>query len=315
MRLLILALLGTIWGCSTIQKYSLRSTSGLFRDSNARMARERDWEFFRASAPGNLKFMELLSLQDKDNLVLLATLAKGYAGYAFSVHETLFLEDSILGLENSVNFKSAISLYTRSLDYGLVFLDKKGISKRDLLNLNDHELKIKLGKKLSDRDLEGVLYLAQSWGSLINLQKDNMSLVSQVPRVKILFDFVCKEDPKIDDGVCDLFFAQYEAARPKMLGGNPQLAKELYMDAMSRNPKNLLIRISYIQYLLLPAFESDLYEMESKILKQEFAEWDNLNRDSLEDHSSYRVNEDLNLYNAVAKKRFEIIEKNKAKIF
>lgn len=315
MRFIYLSFFLSLLGCSTIQKWGLRSTSPVFRESNARMARERNWEFLKESAPGNLKFLELLSLQDKNNTILLGTLAKAYAGYAFAIYETLYFEDSILGVNDSQAFKQAIDLHTRALDNGLNFLDKKGISRKELLELDEGDLLTKLGRKLDDEDLEGALYTAQAWASLINLQKDNMNLISQVPRVKIIFDFVCKEEPKIDNGVCDMFYAQYEASRPKMLGGNPQRGRELYADAMVKYPKNLLIRMNYIQYSLLPSFEAEQYEVQAEILRKEFAIWENLNRDNLVDESPYRIHEDLNLYNAVAKKRFEIIEKHKAKIF
>ena len=50
-------------------------------------------------------------------------------------------------------------------------------------------------------------------------------------------------------------------------------------------------------------------------LIEEFAKWEDLNRDNLEDKSEYKVVEHLNLYNAIARKRFELIELNKKKIF
>lgn len=301
-------------GCSSLQKWTLRSNSSLFQRTSGDLMKEGDWDFFRASTPGNLKFVELLWQQDPDNLKLLSVLVKGYAGYAFAVPETLYFGDELAQVDESKWKKEAITYYTRSLDYGLQYLGKKDISHSDLLG-DEQKLFKKLKDELDEDDLMATLYFAQSWGSLINLQKDNVALVAQIPKVKVLFDWVCKVDPNIDENVCDIFYAQYEASRPRMLGGNPEKAKKLYQEAITRHPKNQLIRMNYIQFVVLPAYDQENYEKQASVLKEEFQKWQDINRDDLKNHSSYKNEESLNLYNAIAKKRFELIEKNKSTIF
>ncbi len=314
MRMPYLLLL-LLFSCGTIQKMGLRSVGPLFKNAGDLSVRERDWNFFKASAPGNLKVSELLYLQDTENEVLLRSLVKGYAGYAFGVSETLMLGDELSGSESTENRREAIVMYTRSLDYGFDYLEKQGIKRNDVLTFSEDDLLKKFDHELNEEDYSVVVYTAQAWASLINLQKDNMNLISHIPKVKIFFDWVCRKDPKVELGVCSIFFAQYEGSRPKMLGGNPEKGRILYEEAMLKYPKNLLIRMGYIQNMLLPAFDKELYEKEARILTEEFAKWEDLNRDDLQNHSTYRVKEDYNLFNAIAKKRFEIIEKNKSKIF
>ncbi|MBA2406095.1 MAG: hypothetical protein H0V66_15070 [Bdellovibrionales bacterium] len=315
MRYMILLLSFTLVGCSSLQRMAIRSASPMFVDGSNKLTSERNWEFFRDAAPGNLKFLEMVYLQDRDNLELLGTLVKGYAGYAYAVPETLAFGDDLAGVEDSIHKKNAIDHYTKSLDYGLDYLRKKGIKQKDLLGMDEDKLKKIIKDKLDKRDYTAVLFMAQSWGSLINLQKDNVALVSHVPKVKLLFDWVCGKDPSIENGVCDIFNAQYEASRPLMLGGNPAKAKQLYAAAIKERPRHLLLRLGFIQFSVLPAFDLETYETEAKILKEEFAKWENINRDTLEDTSDYKAVEHLNLYNAIARKRFEYIEKNKKRIF
>lgn len=313
MALHLFPLLLLLLSCS-LQKVALRSSTPIFLKSSEGLLTEGNWDFFQKSTPGNLKFMELIWQQDKENLQLLSLLIKGYAGYAYAVPETLAFGDELAGLEDSPWKKEAIIFYTRALDYGLLYLDKKGIKRKNLL-ANDET---KLAKRLEDLtkdDATALLYTAQAWGSLINLQKNNVALITQVPKVKLIFDFVCKMKPDIDHNVCDIFNAQYESSRPKMLGGNPERGEELYLAAIKKYPHHLLIRINYIQFLLLPAFEAEKYEQQSSVLKEEFVKWENINRDNLENQSSYKDYQELNLYNSIAKKRFELIEKNKSKIF
>ena len=307
-------LLGAV-GCGSIQKRVIRSASPVFHRSTAALTKENNWEFFKESLPANLKFLELLWQQDQDNLALLGILVKGYAGYAYAVPETLAFGDEVSGVDDSQYKKEAVFFYTRALDYGLLYLSRKGVKRSDLLSMGENKLSKKLRKKLDQEDLPALMYMAQSWGSLINLQKDNIALVSQVPRVKVLFDHVCKEDPKLEHNSCEIFNAQYEAARPAMLGGNPKKAEELYQKAIKDHPQHLIIRLGYIQYLLLPAMDGERYEKEAAVLRDEITKWSDINRDGLENKSEYKNASDLNLYNAIAKKRFEMIEKNKNKIF
>jgi ribosomal protein S13 len=173
-----------------------------------------------------IELFEILRGQDKENYKLLSVLIKSYAGYAFGVHETLAIEDEIAGVGESQAKRNAIIFYTRAFDYGLLYLKHKGIKRSDLLSNDFDRLKLKL-KLFDEDDVIALLYTAQSWGSLINLQKDNIALVSQIPNVKLIFDHVCSLKPNVDFNVCDMFFAQYESTRPKILGGNPEKGEAL----------------------------------------------------------------------------------------
>ncbi len=311
----LLIFLILLTGCSSIQKWAVRRSSPVFHKAGEQLTKEDSWVFFRNSAPGNLKFLELVYLTDPENMTLLPTVIKAHAGYAYAVPETLAFEDELLGNFESPNKTEAIHHYTRALDYGVHYLGNRDISKEDLLNLPEEKLRKKLDDETDEDDLVAMVYMAQSWGSLINLQKDNVSLVSQIPRVKILFDHVCSVKPDIENGICDIFMAQYEASRPRMLGGNPEKAKELYSSAMKKYPQHLLIPLNMIQYIHLPAMDAEEYEKLATFMKTELNEWGSKKRDNLADETRYRKSRDLNLYNAVAKKRLEIIEQNKKKIF
>lgn len=313
MSLYLLPLFLVLTSCS-LQKLALRSSTSILEKSSEGMMKEGNWDFFRQAAPSNIKFLEVLWMQDKDNLRLLSALIKSYAGYAFTVSETLLISDELRGLEDSPWKHQAISFYTRALDYGVFYLGKKGLTPDDLLTLSEADLKTKL-KRLDEEDITALLYLAQAWGSLINLQKDNVVLVAQVPKVKLLFDHVCEKKPNIDNNVCDIFYAQYLSSRPKMLGGHPEKGEELFLQAIENHPRNLLIRVTYLQQVVLPAYDQDKYEKQAKILQKEFANWEDLKRESLKNESLYYNFENLNLFNAIAKKRFLLMEKNKKHIF
>lgn len=313
MRWYCLPLFLAFSGCS-LQKLALRSSTPIFENSSNALVKEGNWNYFSQATPGNLKLLELLWDQDKDNTRLQGILVKGYAGYAFAVPETLYFEDVLTDKEESEAKKEAIYFHTKALDLGVSYLEKKGIKKEELLS-SDESLLVKKLNKLDEDDFVALAYLGQAWGSLINLQKDNVALVSQVPKVKLLFDRVCREKPDFENNMCDLFYAQYEASRPKMLGGNPEKGKALFLEAIKKSPYNQLIKLNYLQYVVLPGFDEEAYEEMAKVLKAEFKDFDNLGRETLSNLSPYKDHVELNLYNGIAKKRFEIIEKNKKNIF
>ena len=311
---LIFLMLIFITSCSSLQKWAVKRSSPVFHRAGEQLTKEDSWEFFKNSAPGNLKFIELVYLTDPENLALLPAVIKAHTGYAYGVPETLTFADELKGID-SPHKKEAIHHYTRALDYGVYYLGQKDISREDLLNLPEEKLLKKLQDETDEDDLVAMVYMAQSWGSLINLQKDNVALVSQIPRVKILFDYICQAKPEIENNICAIFMAQYEASRPRMLGGNPEKARELYASAMKKNPYHLLIPLNLIQYIHLPAMDGEEYEKLAATLKTEFEEWGKKNRENLKDESRYSKHRELDLYNAIAKKRFEIIEQNKKTIF
>lgn len=302
-KLIILALLGS---CSSIHKMGVRSVSPSFEESAAHLTQERSWEFFKDATPGNIKFLEHFVLNDPTNLILRRVLIKTYVAYAYAVPETLAYDDQLALTEDLKHQQEATVHYTKALDYGLEYLSKKEISRKNLLTLDEDKLIKKLKRETSRDDLLAILYTAQAWGSLIKLHKKDLP---QMARVKVLFDYVCEEDPSIENGACDLFFAQYESSRDSQKG------KQLFLKAMEKYPKHLLIRVSYLQHVSLPTFDQEEYDKQALILKDEFHKWEDLNRDNLENTSSYKGQERLNLYNAIARKRFEIMESHKSKTF
>lgn len=309
MQTVLVLMILAFMGCSSVQKMAMRSATPVMVEGADKFSHERNWELFREAMPGNLKFYEVLYLQDTDNLELLGAVVKGYAAYSFGVEETLALGDRLDGFDDSYHTQNAIELYTRSLDYGLDYMHKKGLKRSDLLNMGDGELKKKLSKAFDREDYKVILFTAQSWVSLIKLQTQNPILNSHLPRAKVVFDWVCGEERNIENGVCDLYFAEYAAAL------TPESSKQLYQAAIKKRPLSLLVRVSYIQHILMQEKNLSAYEVEAKTLKEEFQRWRNLNRDTLDDNSDYKAEEQLNLFNAIAEKRFQFIEKNKKKIF
>lgn len=307
-------------GCGSLQKAAVSTTAGLIYDASKEIETETNWELFKKGVPANLKFMEGLLEVDPDNEELLVSLVKGYAGYAYGVSETLALEEKLKGQTRSSHHQT-LAHYSRAIQYALVYLSQKGVSYNDLQKAtrSDAGLPGLLKKHLdadSLKDRELVAFAAQAFAGYINLRRDEMSIVAQLPVAKGLFDWVCEAEPKINYGACDIFYAAYEAGRPKTLGGNPEKGKRLFLKALKKYPHNWLVRMSYVQYVILPQKDGKAYQEQKNYMKK----WPQMMRENqywapYAQGSSAFENKGLGIYQSLALRRYEIIESHKSQIF
>ena len=320
MNQILLAILSLIvaTGCSSVQKLGLKATADMLDKANREMTREPDLSFFAKATPGNIQLMEGLWYVDQSNQVILSNLIKGYGGYGFAIAETNYLEYQLQDIAQNPHKKSAITAYSKAFNYGLKYFKLKGITPNILKNPTKVEqLREQLSEKLDEDDKVAAFYTAQAWGGLINLQRNNMALMNQVINVKALMDWVCSQDPNFENGSCNLFYAMYEASRPPMLGGSLEKAKTLFESFIEKYPYHLFARVAYIQYYVIPMMDEDLYAEQSEVLAKQLKEWSkvlNVGEDT-EQKSPYLKHSQFNLYNAVAQKRYEIIESLKNEIF
>lgn len=318
-KLLVALIFATIFSsCSLIKKSVLAPTGMLIYDASFDQQIENDWEMFEKSLYGNIKLLESFLSQDEGNKNLLAALVKAYAAKGFAIDETYYLKDHLQENEKSQHLEAALISYTKALHYGLRYFAERGIRSdilSDLVNSPD-KFKSLLESELSNstRDKEVVIYTAQSLASLVNLQRTNMKIISYLPLAKSMFDWVCEKEPTINFGTCDIFFASYDAGRPKMLGGDPQKGKRRFIEAVKNYPNNYLVRISYIQYFAIPMIEEDIYnEQKEEIEKfeKEFEAAKYWKGEKIE----LPTKNYLNVFNLIALKRLNIIKKFEKNIF
>lgn len=320
--LTLLAVSFSLSSCGFIQRIGIGTTSPIFYKASQGMQSQSDFENFEKSVLGTLMLTEgLLSLKPGD-MNFLATLTKGYAGYAFAVNETYYLQDLYEEKDESSHKEKAVINYSKAMEYGLQYMGKEGVTYQMLQkSVSDKEGVVGLLEDEMDndiRDLEVVLFTAQSLASMINLQKDKMTLVSQLPIAKGMFDWVCSKKPDIHYGACDIFFASYEAGRPAMLGGNPSKGKEIFIKLIQNQPHNWLARVAYIQFYAIPQAEEADYKSQKSLLEK-FTKLHKEEKVWMPDNQSASnpaFGEDmLRVYQTIAIKRFEYIKKYESDLF
>ena len=306
--------------CSGVQKVAIGQTGQIIYNASFEQQVENDWQMFTTTLDANIKLMDAFLSQDKTNKDLLASLVKAYVAKGFAIEETKYLEEKFQDIDkqDSKHFKRALFSYTRALNYSLDYLQASGIE-RNILSKNISKLDNitkALSENLSDdkRDVELVAYLAQALGGLIELQKDNMRVVSYAPVLKTLFDWSCAKDPTISIGVCDIFYATYDSSRPTMLGGNPKRGKQRFEEAITKWPDNWLVRTSLVQYHSIPMMD----DMEFRKQKLFFSGVSlNFEDDQLWKGGEMKAPKKsyTNVFNMIAIRRMEIFKKYEKEIF
>jgi hypothetical protein len=299
---------------------AINSAGDLLYKASGSVETEANIDMIRQALPGNLALIEGLLSESRDNEEILATLTKGYSGHAFAINETDLLIDLWENKTDEVNKLNALKNYSKAMNFGRRYLKLKNIEWSDIVSKASDAAAIMhlFDKNLSNSkmDLETVMFTAQSLGSMINLQKDNIALISELPIVKSMFDWVCMKNPSINYGMCDIFNATFEAGRPKMLGGNPEKGKEIFEKAIGKHPHNWLIRIAYIQYYLIPQSDEDGFKVQMDYLKSVSETFEKSliypNNGVVQD---WNREEHLKFYQALAVKRYQLLEKYKKNLF
>lgn len=300
---------------------AVSGSSGLLYSASSDLETESNYDMFKIGVPGNLLLVEGLLSEAPENQNILSTLTKGYAGYAFAINETDMLNEEWGELKTELGKSQALFNYTRAFHFGLRYLKIHKIELSALIaKINEPQGIIHfLDRRLSadKRDLEVTLFTAQSFAALINLQKDNISLVAQLPVAKAMFDWVCMKDPKINYGTCDIFYGAYEAGRPKMLGGNPEKGKDIFLRAIENHPHNWLIRMSYMQYYLIPQNDKEGFDQQVEYFKGKQDEFNAFHVYSSEfaKEISWSRETHLRFYQSLALKRFELMNKYQKQFF
>lgn len=321
MRHFIITSLSLIFftSCSLTRKAAISTTSGMLYKASFEVENQRDWNFMKNSMPSNLLLMESLLHLSPGDQDLLLSLLKGHFAYGFGVYESLYLDDFLKDVENSSHKKNALIHYSKSIQYALRYLEEEGVEYATLkkkVSVNNG-VKEYLNDKLSSsdlKDLEAVLFFAQSLGGSINLQKSDMEMVGELPLVKEMFDWVCSARSDINFGVCDLFYGMYDASRPRMLGGNPERGKKTFKNFIEKMPENYLGRVAYLQFYVIPMSDEEEYQVQKEkllALKRKFE------REKIFSPSRGKDNilDRLRIYQSIAFKRFEIILKHEKEIF
>jgi hypothetical protein len=270
-------------GC--IQTIAVSTVGGMVDQGFSAFTEDDDLAFVETALPANLKLLEVMLKTSPDNERLLRLASEGYSSYALG-----FLEDT--------NATRARAFYLRGKEYGLRLL-KQHAAVATALDGSAEDLKAALAK-LGKDDVPAVFWTGFAWGSYIWLSLTEPDAIADLGRAEALMSFVAERDPGFYYGGAHMFLGTLYGSRPKMFGGNIELAKKHFERAEQLNGGKFLM--GYV------------YEARSVAVQtQDEALFDSLltkvNTASLEILPEFRLG------NAIAKKKAALLMSRKSELF
>jgi len=197
-------------GCS-LNSLALRSTAGLLDRGVAAYYEEADPQLAREAMASQLKFVEGLLQSAPQDQRLNRLAGEGFGGYTF-----LFIEDS--------QPERAKALYLRGRDHALMSLSgRPGLANLSAMTADDLERAL---QSAGPAEAPALFWAAFCWSGFINLSKDSPEAVVELPKTVSIMKRAHELAPDYDFAGSDLFFGVYYASRPRLLGGDPEKAKE-----------------------------------------------------------------------------------------
>jgi TRAP transporter T-component len=260
-------------------KLTVNTTSKVLERAQPAMRQEADYELAARSLPATLKTIEGFHLVDPDNRRLKALLAEGYCQYA-----TGFVEDEWEAAELDKRFdeaeyhsQRATKMFLRCMGYGLELLG--GDWDKAIAGDVDAFRKRVAGADADQRD--GMLWTAIGLAGAINQNKDDIALISHLPKARALLERVVALDDVASDGdpaaraLPHIALASMAVAMSKALGGNPQLGARHFRRAMELTKKKfLLVQVFYARRYAVAVQNRELFHKSLvEVLQTDPAVW------------------------------------------
>lgn len=234
-----------IAGCD-LKKITVDQTAAVLKAGGSAFDQETDPEFAREALPASLKTMESFLVANPTQPILLELLAQGYMSYSFA-----FIENDSEQMQESDPPKAehlrhrAQSMYWRARTYGMRLLALKHPDVADALHHSKMPTDEQLAK-MKKEDVPGLFWTANPWAAAINLGKDDMMLVAQLPIAKKLITRCAELDENYFHAGPRMTWGAMEAGLPKALGGRPDLAREQFQRAiMLTEGHDLMTRVMF----------------------------------------------------------------------
>jgi tetratricopeptide (TPR) repeat protein len=227
---------------------------------------ENDLDFVRQAAPGNLVTLASFLYSSPKSRYLLESCAQGFSEYTFG-----FLEDDIEIIPDDDKHENqrkaligrATDLYDRALGYALRLIateDKhfEAAFKKDVAATEAE------AKKLDKDSTAGLLFAGISLASAINLNRNDVARVVDLPKAVAMIKRSYELDPKFHNANAAMLLGVVYSSQGKAMGGNPELAKKYFDEAIANTGgKFLLIKVMSARFYAVvmqdrPLFESTL---------------------------------------------------------
>jgi len=195
--------------------------------------KESDLIVAESGITSNLKLMEVLLESNPKNKLLLNNLAFGFCAYTLSFVEYAMEKAEFEENDNLADFhrNRARKLYLRSRQYGFrsLSLSKNGTRFVQLITTNkiDMDAIKKQLQYISADQYEGLFWTTISWGSYLQISRDNISELAMVPVFRLMNQRIQALNSKFFFGMPVMIDAMLYAM-PPMIGGDEVISNKKF---------------------------------------------------------------------------------------
>ena len=241
---LLLFLICLLMACATSKTMTVGATASLLEDIAKSAYRQSDLRLIREGMPSYLMLIDGMVEAVPDNERLLISAAQGYASFA-----SAFIQDE--------DKDYARVLYTRAKDYALRALEQIGI--KDPLSIPFDAFEEAL-RALGKKDVPYIFWAASCWGNWINLSQGSIEALAELPRVELMMKKVLDLDERFYYGGAHIFMGILEASKPRIAGGNLNIARDHFRKAIELGDgKFLMTEVYFADYYARKAFDRELF--------------------------------------------------------
>jgi len=203
-------------GCSLRSNLTIWAMYPVLDGTIESLLAETDIEFARTGLEADLKLLEGLIRRRPVDRALLIFAAQGFTGYTM-----LYLDDEP---------DRARIFYERARHYGMraLELSVEGISEADA-PLKTYNERI---SRLTKQDIAAAYWTASAWALRIDLERASTAALAESPRATGLMQWVLDREPHFYYSGPLWFFGFYYASLPPLLGGDPDLSRKYFEQAM-----------------------------------------------------------------------------------
>ncbi|MBK7778894.1 MAG: hypothetical protein IPI43_33075 [Sandaracinaceae bacterium] len=240
---LVLALLAALscgYACDTTV-LAASSTAKVFDRAAPAFEEYFDYELAGQAAPGSIMQLEGVLRVVPDNEMVLERLCRAYIGYTFG-----FIEDAIEVAELEGNYDEADRqrgrarmFYRRARDLAVHWMSLDHDGFQDAVDGGLEPFEAWLANNFEDPEDAGILlWTGYAWGSYINMSKDDMAAVADLPYARALAEHSRRLDATYYHGAATTFLAVIQT---NMLGGDLDVAQADFERALEISERRALV--------------------------------------------------------------------------
>ena len=247
-------------GCD-IAKFTADSTAGVFERAAPAFESYWDYDLAGEAVPATIVQLEGIVRVVPDNDAILAQLSQAYIGYAYG-----WVEADVEKLEFEGDYdgadaqrKRARTMYLRALDLtrDRVRLQNADIDEVLKGSVEDVEAWLRTAF-VNKEDAEILLWHGYAWGSYINMAKDDMEAVADLPYAEAFVVRSIELDPDYYHAAGYTFMGVATASE---MGADLDKAKAYFNKALARTERRaLLTQVNMARYYAVQIGDHELFD-------------------------------------------------------